>query len=309
MCKGRKDERGAAREDTTPDVMKQLCGNEDREMLEVVLQRQQKLASLGLLVGSIAHEINNPLTAVMNYAQAIADSVSMSRAAHAYSAEILKNSAWIAALVQNMLAFVREGPRRADPANVLDIVNASLSLIGSLLRKRDVEIRVSCPPDLPLVVCRAQEIQQALINLLTNACDALNAKYPAHDPNKIISVSLKQVMADGRNWVRTTVEDRGNGMTPDVQRKAFSPLFTVKEGSGGVGLGLWVCQHIARSHQGRLWIESEAGQFTRFHLDLRVEGEAMKRQVHLLRRPKRASEGSGRATDAKRREDERRAAS
>ena len=285
MHDGRRDEHGKRRTDMTADILEELCACKDRQAFEAILQQQQKLAGLGLLVGSIAHEINNPLTAVMNYAQAIADSVPMSRAAHAYSAEILKNSAWIAALVQNMLAFVREGPRRSDPANMIEIVNASLLLVRSMLRRNEVEIAVHCPTDLPLVVCRAQEIQQVLINLLTNACDALNAKYPSCDPNKIVSVNLQQAVADGRDWVRTTVEDRGAGMTPDIQREAFSPLFTVKEGKGGVGLGLWICQNIARNHAGRLWVESEVGQFARFHLDLPVDGEVHERQVRVLHQP------------------------
>lgn len=315
MHNGRRDEQDKRRIDVTADIMETLSACKDSQVFESALQRQQRLAGLGLLVASIAHEINNPLTAVINYAQAIADSVPLSREEHAYSAEILRNSAWISALVQNMLVFVREGPRRSDPVNMLEIVNASLLLVRSFLRKNEVKIAVHCLPDLPLVVCRSQEIQQVLINLLTNSCDAVEARYPSPDPNKIVSLSLQVVSGDGRAWVRTTVEDRGVGIAPEVQARIFEPLFTGKAETGGTGLGLWICQRIATSHEGSLSVESEAGQFTRFHLDLPVDGEVHERQIRLLEQPESddACDGpkpaAGRAPEAGRKTDEGRAVS
>ena len=304
------DENGTTR----ADILEELYACKDKQAFEAMLQRQQKLASLGLLVGSIAHEINNPLTTVVNCAQAIADSVPVGCAAHACSTEMLKASAWIAALVQSMLSIVREEPRRSDSASMLEIVNASLLLVRPILHRNEVEVAIHCAPDLPLVVCRAQEIQQVLMNLLTNACDALNARYPSRDPNKTVSVSLHWVATDGRDWVRTTVEDRGEGMTPDVQARIFSPFFTSKKEKGGVGLGLWICQSIVRDHQGKLWVESEVGRYTRFHLDIPVDGAGCERQIRVQQQESgEAFEGpkpvAGREPKAERRADEWRSVS
>ena len=267
------------------DVRRRPCtGPEDQE-LESHLRQQQRLATLGLLISGIVHEINNPLTTVMNYAQNIVEGAPAGSPVHSFAREILGSASWIAALMRNMLGFVREGPRKYDPARMIDIVNATLSLVHPLLSRNQVEIAVSIPPNLPAVLCRSQEIQQVLINLLTNSCDAVGARYPSRDPNKIVSLSLQVVSGDGRSWVRTTVEDRGVGITPEVRARIFEPLFTGKAETGGVGLGLWICQRIATSHQGSLSVESEVGQFTRFHLDLPVYREPGEGQLH---RPQQA---------------------
>lgn len=288
------------------DVCRGLCAGLEGQELESQLRQQQRLATLGLLISGIAHEVNNPLTTVMNYAQSIVESEPASSPVHSFAREILGNASWIADLMRNMLGFVREGPRRYDPARMIDIVNATLSLVHPLLSRRQVEIAVSIPPNLPAVLCRSQEIQQVLINLLTNSCDAVVARYPSRDSNKIVSLSLQVVSGDGRAWVRTTVEDRGVGITPEVRVRIFEPLFTGKAETGGMGLGLWICQRIATSHQGSLSVESEVGQFTRFHLDLPVHREPGEGQVHV---PQQAA--SERLPDVQegQRTDERRAAS
>ncbi|HPG00721.1 MAG TPA: ATP-binding protein [Kiritimatiellia bacterium] len=296
-------------------VCRGLCAGPEGQELESHLRQQQRLATLGLLISGIAHEVNNPLTTVMNYAQSIIESAPANSPIYSFAREILGSASWIAALMRNMLGFVREGPRKYDPARMIDIVNATLSLVHPLLSRSQVEIVVSIPPNLPAVLCRSQEIQQVLINLLTNSCDAVEARYPSPDPNKIVSLSLQVVSGDGRAWVRTTVEDRGVGIAPEVQARIFEPLFTGKAETGGTGLGLWICQRIATSHEGSLSVESEAGQFTRFHLDLPVDGEVHERQIRLLEQPESddACDGpkpaAGRAPEAGRKTDEGRAVS
>ncbi len=102
------------------------------------------------------------------------------------------------------------------------------------------------------------------------ARDALNARYPEHDPDKVMTVSVPAFTKEGRRWIRTTVEDRGMGIPGNIQGRIFDPFFTTKDRSLGTGLGLSISHGIVQDHHGQLSFECEAGQYTRFHLDLPV---------------------------------------
>jgi len=109
------------------------------------------------------------------------------------------------------------------------------------------------------------------MNLLTNARDALDEKYPEGNPDKIIRVTAHVFGKAGKAWIRTTVEDHGTGISPEIQEKMFDPFFTTKEPGKGTGLGLSISHGIVKEHGGELHCESEPGQWTRFHLDLPVD--------------------------------------
>jgi signal transduction histidine kinase len=118
---------------------------------------------------------------------------------------------------------------------------------------------------------RSQQIQQVLLNLLTNARDALNQRFPGPDPGKRILIRSTTLEKAGDSWVRTTVEDRGAGVHPGTLGRIFDPFFTTKPREQGTGLGLSVSYGIVMEHRGDLWVESEPGSYTRFHMDLRVD--------------------------------------
>ncbi|MFA7007107.1 MAG: ATP-binding protein, partial [Verrucomicrobiia bacterium] len=120
---------------------------------------------------------------------------------------------------------------------------------------------------------RCQQIQQVVMNLLTNARDALNEKYPDYHEDKIIHVAARQFEKDGKSWIRVTVEDHGHGIPREIRTRLFDPFFTTKLGKGGTGLGLAISHGIAKDHNGELHFETETGCYTRFHLDLPVSEE------------------------------------
>ena len=107
-----------------------------------------------------------------------------------------------------------------------------------------------------------------IVNLLTNAHDALNERFPEYDEDKIIRISAHPMERDGVSWVRTTVEDHGSGVSEDVMQSIFDPFFTTKPREKGTGLGLSVSFGIIREHRGELTAESILGEYTRFHVDL-----------------------------------------
>ena len=107
--------------------------------------------------------------------------------------------------------------------------------------------------------------------MLTNAHDALNERYPGYNEDKRLRVSAQLLARDGGTWVRTTVEDHGPGIPEDLLERIFDPFFTTKPREEGTGLGLSVSFGIVREHRGSLTVESEPGEYTRFHMDLAVD--------------------------------------
>ena len=238
--------------------------------LEAHLRQQQKLESIGTLASGVAHEINNPLMGMINYADLIGDEVEEGSTVKEYSQVIMKEGNRIATIVRNLLSFSRQGKETHSPADIQDIIDASLSLVGSVLRKDQITVKLDILENLPKVKCRSQQIQQVVINLLTNAHDALNARYPEYDEDKLLRITARTFEREGEDWIRTTVEDHGTGIPEDTLQRIFDPFFTTKSKTEGTGLGLSVSFGIVREHHGDLTVESKLGEFTRFHMDLRV---------------------------------------
>jgi signal transduction histidine kinase len=138
------------------------------------------------------------------------------------------------------------------------------------MRHDNIRIDVEKPEELPKVRCRSQQIQQVLMNLITNARDALNERYPKYDEDKVLRIALSSIERDGQVWVRTTVEDHGTGIAPEVRDRMFDPFYTTKGRDKGTGLGLAISHGIVMDHEGVLLVESEPGSYTRFHIDLPV---------------------------------------
>ncbi len=246
----------------------------ERIALEAQLRQSQKLESIGTLAGGVAHEVNNPINGIMNYAQLIKDGLGeRDSELTEFAGEIIHETDRIAALVRNLLQFSRSDSQKHAPVRVCDVVSATSSLIRTVLRHDQVILEVDVPPDLPPMQCRSQQIQQVIMNLLTNARDALNARYPGYDANKIIRLTARCHARGGGQWVRITVEDQGEGIAPDVADRIFDPFFTTKGRSEGTGLGLSISHGIVRDHNGHIFVESEPGAWTRFHVDLPVAGD------------------------------------
>ena len=239
--------------------------------LEEHLMQSQKIESIGTLAGGVAHEINNPINGIMNYAQLILDGMEPKNPSAEYAREILHETRRIAGIVRNLLTFARHEKQSHSPARLSDIVSSVLSLIQTVMRHDQIILEVDIPEDLPGIKCRTQQIQQVLMNLLTNARDALNGRYPGYSPEKKLRVSASVIQKNGRNFVRTTVEDWGTGIAPEIRDRIFDPFFTTKPKETGTGLGLSISYGIIRDHGGELSMESDPGCRTRFHMDLSVD--------------------------------------
>ncbi len=239
-------------------------------VMEAQLRQSQKLESIGTLASGVAHEINNPINGIMNYSQLILDELGPDHAVSEFAAEIVVETERVVTIVRSLLSFACHERKSHSPASICDIVGSVLSLIRAIMRHDQITLNVDVPEELPAIKCRSQQIKQVMMNLLTNARDAVNERYAGSDENKTIQITARVVERDGRTWIRTTVEDSGLGIPDAIRERIFDPFYTTKPRDKGTGLGLSISHGIVKEHHGELSFESEPGKWTRFHMDLPV---------------------------------------
>ncbi len=242
-----------------------------KEDMEMQLRQKQKLESIGTLAGGVAHEINNPINGIINYAELIEDGNITQEQVKTFSQGIIHEGKRIAEIVKNLLSFARQEKQTHSPAQIKDIIEQSVSLMRVMLRHDQITLELDIPENLPSIKCRSQQIQQVIMNLLTNARDALNAKYPGYHADKIIRIDCMMFQQDGRRWFRITVRDNGTGIPAEIMERMFDPFFTTKPRDEGTGLGLSISHGIVKDHHGELYFETEPGEYTKAILVLPVD--------------------------------------
>ena len=253
------------------DVTDHKVAERERANLEAQLRQQQKLESIGTLASGVAHEINNPIQSIMNYADLVRLRAKKGGDIADFAGEIVVETERVASIVRNLLAFARQEKEHHGHARISDIVDSALLLMRTTLKRDQVTLRVDVPADLPEIKCRSQQIQQVFMNMIDNAREALNKRYPEYDEGKWVAISARLVEREGEAWVCTTIEDHGCGMKAEVVDRVFDPFFTTKGRDASKGLGLSVGHGIVREHRGELEVESVLGEYTRFHISLRVD--------------------------------------
>lgn len=237
----------------------------ETEQLREQLLRAQRLSSVGTLASSVAHEFNNILTTLMNYAKlGLKPECSEASKQQAFE-KILKGSQRAAVIISSMLGFARNGATRREMTDLVALVEEVLVLTDKDLSKHQIktEKRFHARPKAPVV--RGQ-IEQILLNLIINARQAMST-----GGRLTIDVreNLKTQMAE------VAICDTGVGIPPDQLRLIFEPFYTTKKpddnGHGGSGLGLSVCRQIIEQHHGRIRVESMVGKGSKFTVKLPLE--------------------------------------
>lgn len=224
--------------------------------------RASQLASLGELAAGVAHEINNPLNGVINYAQMLHNRLAEDGKARELTERLLREGNRIAAIVGSLLAFARPQTEEKSPVALVEVLNDCLTLAGVQLRKQGIALRVDLPADLPRVLAMPQRLQQVFLNLISNARYALNEKFPDAHPDKILEISGEAVQLQQQPWVRLIFQDYGTGIAEEIREKVLNPFFTTKPPDRGTGLGLSISHGIIKDHGGRLQLSSVPGGFT-----------------------------------------------
>lgn len=253
------------------DITEQKKLQAVRSELEQRSQQQQKLESIGLLAGGVAHEINNPIQGIMNYAELMLEGTEDAHIKN-YAEEIIIETKRISEIIKNLLQFSRMDRQTHSPARIDDIINRTLSLIKTIYRKDNILLTVEIEPNLPMIDCRSQQLQQVLMNLLTNARDAINEHYTMDQDNKQIVVSAQQVEHHHRMYLRMSVKDNGIGIQDDVKEKMFQPFFSTKSKDKGTGLGLSISYGIVHDHDGFIEVVNEKNN-TRIDVYLPLRGD------------------------------------
>jgi len=238
----------------------------NRLLLEAQLRNQQKLESIGTLASGVAHEINNPLNGILNYGQIILDANADNTSTKEYAKEIIRETNRISVIVKSLLDFSRQSKNERRYVKIGDIISQTLSLIKTILNRDKIELNLNIEDDLPDIKCDSSQIQQVVMNFITNARDALNQR--ALDFDKAISINCTRLDRNGEKWVELTFEDNGVGISEDVRSKIFDPFFTTKEKGKGTGLGLSISYGIIKEHHGEITVESELGNYSRFIIQL-----------------------------------------
>ncbi len=253
------------------DITERKVMETNKNNMEAQLRQQQKLEAIGTLAGGVAHEINNPINGIMNYAQLILDGLDKNSIQAEYAKEIIHETQRISIIVKNLLQFSRQEKQTHSYASIYDIINETLSLIKTVMKKDQITLNLCLDDDLPHIKCRSQQIQQVLMNLLTNARDALNEKYSDYNEDKAIYLWCTQYASEDRKWIRMIVEDHGMGIPKELHDKIYEPFFSTKPKDKGTGLGLSISFGIIKDHHGKISIDTKEGHYTKFILDLPVD--------------------------------------
>ena len=250
------------------DITRRKQMEQEKTEMEAQLRQQQKLEAIGTLAGGVAHEINNPINGIMNYAQIVQEDLGQDSPETEFLQGIIQESQRVAEIVRNLLQFSRLEKQSFSPARIEDIVNRTVSLVRTIIKGEQIELQIELEPDLPLILCRSQQIQQVLMNLLTNARDALNEKFPEHHADKKINLSVSRQLLGAKEWVRVRVKDHGTGLTEETRQKMFEPFYSTKPREKGTGLGLSISFGIVKDHGGLLEVHSEKDLYTQMDLYL-----------------------------------------
>lgn len=231
------------------------------------MMHAERMASIGKLAAIVAHEINNPLSGILTMAKLLLKKVGD----HGLSAEdlpsvrqylelIASESARCGEIVKNLLQFVRPSRAHFQPHDVNELIQQSLRLIQHKIELMNVQTDVQLDPTIPPLVCDGQQIRQALVALLINACEAMR-------PEEGVLTVRSRFLPETQQ-IEIAIRDNGIGMDEETQRHIFEPFFTTKEKEGSLGLGLSVVLSILHRHGGEIHVQSALGQGTTFTLHL-----------------------------------------
>ncbi|MGA2159279.1 MAG: PAS domain S-box protein [Dehalococcoidia bacterium] len=237
----------------------------DRMKMEQQLLMAGKLASIGELAAGVAHEINNPLTAIMGYAQLLAARDDIPEHIKLDLDRIFNQSQRAARIVQNLLTFARSYALEKKIIDINELILKSLELRSYEHKVGNIEIVVDLQSGLPGISADENQLQQVMLNIIINAEHAITSK--KREGKIKVTTGLED------NMVKITVADDGPGIPREMLERLFDPFFTTKEVGQGTGLGLSVCHGIVTKHGGRIYAESVEGQGAVFIIQLPASRE------------------------------------
>jgi C4-dicarboxylate-specific signal transduction histidine kinase len=247
----------------------ELLLTEYEDRLALTLQRHQqqlthltRLAIVGELSGALAHQVLQPLTAILCNTQAAQFLLAEGQCNAAVMGEILRDissdNQHAGQVIHRLRALFRRGEIQFRPIEVRDLLHDVLAIVGGTLIERNVRLETDIADPLPAVYADRIELQQVLLNLILNACESMVGN--ARDRRRI---AIVVALDGGQNAVRISVMDWGSRIDAQLLERVFDPLFTTK--TSPLGFGLSICHSIIAAHKGRLWAANESDRGAAFH--------------------------------------------
>ncbi len=239
----------------------------DRARIEEQLREDQKMKAIGTLAGGVAHEINNPVNGIINYAQILVDECEDSGQDNTIARNIIKEGDRIADIVKSLLTFSRYSGGEKKTVSVKSLLTDSMILTRNQLARESIAVHTAFPDDLPPIVAEPQKIEQAFINIITNAKEALADKYNGHHQNKAFEISCATIAEKSDTHVRVVFHDRGPGIPEDLLPRICEPFFSTRNKTLSTGLGLSTARAIIENNGGRLSFDTDGRSYTRVIVD------------------------------------------
>ncbi len=235
----------------------------DVEDLKEQIVQLQKLAEFGRIAAGVVHEINNPLTAIVAHAEHLERALAASAPEHVERAKrILESAERILRFSRDLMAYSRPSKTLAMPMSIRTAIDQALLFCSHLLECEGVTVEREIDSDLPALRAVPEQLVQVFVNLLTNACQAMDG-----ERRLIVIVACAD---EAREHLVVSVEDSGRGIPEQSRHEVFEPFFTTKRDNGGTGLGLSIVKSIVDAHGGEIRVERAEPTGTRFVLILPV---------------------------------------
>jgi two-component system NtrC family sensor kinase len=238
------------------------------EAARTKLQTNDRLASLGTLAASVAHEINNPIAGVLNLSMLMQrilkdDGIPDGRVPEfrKYLSQVTNETSRVGHIVSDLLSFSRRGKPQRSAADLNRLIKTTVSLVDHKLKLANITMDLRLAPALPEVYCDGGQVQQVVLNLVLNAAEAMQSRGSG-------AVIVSTAPGEDGMSVRFSVADTGEGIPAEILPRIFDPFFTTKSDGKGVGLGLAVSYGIVHAHGGEIEAKSAPGEGTVFTVTL-----------------------------------------
>jgi two-component system NtrC family sensor kinase len=257
----------------------------EQKAFEAQMVQHEKMAAVGQLVSGVAHELNNPLTSVSGLAELLLSQQATMPAAQEHLRVIHEQAERAGTIVRNLLSFSRPGPAEIAPLDLGDVVRRTALLLQYEVHLQQVDLVTEVPPEPVTVLADRTQLQQVVVNLLTNALQAV----ASNPPGRPRHIAIRAGRSADR--VRVEVEDTGPGVPEDLVRHIFTPFFTTKGPGVGTGLGLAIAYGIVERHGGALSVHRSVSGGARFEVDLPASSEPAPAKRVSRARPRSSAKG------------------
>ncbi len=244
------------------DITGQKKAEEEKRQMEQQLHLSSRLAAVGELAAGVAHELNNPLTSVLMFSELVKDRPNLEGSIRKDIEVIHEQAQRASRITQNLLSFARRHKPEKGLISINEVVEKSIELHAYRMRVNNVEVATELDPELPLTMADFFQMQQVLVNMITNAEQVMTEAHGRGSLDIKTSASGGQIVVD--------ITDDGPGISEENTRRIFDPFFTTKAVGKGTGLGLSICFGIVQEHGGCIHVRSRPGEGTTFRIGLPI---------------------------------------